>query len=177
MDSISQWGAGRSARGPADTLLISRIASRNEMRRPGDQAFQRFAAVTALVGVAFAIVSALLGLAAAPGSPGPTALFSSVVPGSPTPAPLFRLSMLADVFGYCLPLIPLAIFLWWWLHPGFPLLSALLTAAGVGASLLGAAGAASLGQVLPALFLIDPPREQQNRCSGASVPENIPMRC
>lgn len=116
-----------------------------------EQTFQRFAAVCALVGVAFAIVSGVLGFAAAPAATDPASSFMVVITHGRTAGMLFHLSMVADVLGYYLLLVPLAIFLWRWLHSQSPSLSALSTIAGLGYCLMGASGAAVLGAVLPGL--------------------------
>jgi Domain of unknown function (DUF4386) len=116
-----------------------------------NQTFQRAAAVCALVGVAFAIATAVLGSAADPAATDPASSFAAVITHGRTAGTLFHLSMVADLLGYYLLLIPLAIFLWTWLHSQSPSLSVVSTIAGLGYCLMGAAGAAVLGAVLPAL--------------------------
>ncbi|MDQ6878228.1 MAG: DUF4386 family protein [Candidatus Dormibacteraeota bacterium] len=116
-----------------------------------EQTFQRVAAICALVGVAFAIATGVLGFAAAPDATDPTSSFTVVITHGRTAATLFHFSMVADVLGYYLLLVPLAIFLWHWLNRQSPSLSAVSTIAGLGYCLMGAAGAAVLGAVLPAL--------------------------
>jgi hypothetical protein len=116
-----------------------------------EQTFQRVAAVVALVGVAFAIASALLEIAAISDTTDPASAFPAVITNGRTAGALFHYSMVSDMLGYYLLLIPLAIYLWRWLRLQSPLLCAASTTAGLGYCLLGAAGAAVLGAVLPAL--------------------------
>ncbi|MDQ6883886.1 MAG: DUF4386 domain-containing protein [Candidatus Dormibacteraeota bacterium] len=116
-----------------------------------EQTFQRVAAVGALVGVAFAIASALLEIVAIPDATDPASAFPAVITHGRTAGMLFHFSMVSDMLGYYLLLIPLAIFLWRWLHHQSPLLCAVSTSAGLGYCLIGAAGAVVLGAVLPAL--------------------------
>lgn len=116
-----------------------------------EQSFQRVAAVCALVGVGLAIATAVLDLAAVPAATDPAGSFSAVITHGRTVGALFHFSMVADMLGYYLLLVPLAIFLWHWLHHRSPLLAAVSTIAGLGYCLMGAAGAAVLGAVLPAL--------------------------
>jgi hypothetical protein len=126
-----------------------------------EQTFQRVAAVGALVGVAFAIASALLEIVAIPDASDPASAFPAVITHGRTAGTLFHFSMVSDMLGYYLLLIPLAIFLWRWLRSQSPLLCAVSTTAGLSYCLMGAAGAIVLGTVLPALG------DQYSAASGA----------
>jgi hypothetical protein len=121
---------------------------------PGEaRLFQRLTALTALVSVPFALANLLL-MGAAVGfdvSVGPYLSIAAATRESGSAA-LFHLAMLADMVGYYLLLIPLALFLGRWLHLRSPSLSGLAATFGLGYILLGALGAAVLSAVWPPLL-------------------------
>jgi hypothetical protein len=76
----------------------------------------------------------------------------------PNSVHLVRWSMIADMLGFYLMLIPLALVLWNWLKVKSPHMITLYTMFGLGYLLCGAMGAAILGVVLP---------NQIDACAGA----------
>jgi hypothetical protein len=67
-------------------------------------------------------------------------------------ASLLRWGMILDMFGYYLPLLPVALFLWHWLGPRNPDWVLFYTSCGLGYILIGAIGAAILAAVHPPLI-------------------------
>ncbi len=73
-----------------------------------------------------------------------------IIARNPAGAVLTRWSMVADMLGFYLLLIPLALVLWDWLREQSPAWVSLATLLGLGYLFCGAAGAAVLAAVLPA---------------------------
>ena len=92
-----------------------------------EQQFQRVAAITALLSVPFAITNFILATLAAgvdaEGFSDPGAFISAGSHGGT----LMRWSWIADMFGYYLLLVPVALFLYAWLLPRSPHLVRLYT--------------------------------------------------
>jgi hypothetical protein len=70
----------------------------------------------------------------------------------PDGAPLIRLSMVADMLGYYLPLIPVAIYLWQWLRKRQPGMATLYTVCALFYIVIGAIGASILAAAHPPLI-------------------------
>jgi hypothetical protein len=114
--------------------------------------FARFAAGLALVAAPLAWASLVLGLAAA-GWDGEALGDAAAILGlGPGAAPLLRLSYACSMFGSYLLLMPLALALHARLRAEHPEFSRWYTLCGLGFLALGAAGAAMLGAVWPALI-------------------------
>lgn len=114
--------------------------------------FQRFAAVMAILSVPFSYILMVTLLQAVS--------FDLTVLGSPAEfiaigsagATVFKWTMIGDVFGQYLLLLPLILFLWYWLSPHDPLLVTLLTMGGVLYVFIGALGVSINAAVLPELM-------------------------
>jgi hypothetical protein len=115
------------------------------------QSFQRFAAVAAIVSFPLALASAVL----AAGLPSnfspdlaPIATNSALTLSVGTDgANLLRWSLILDMFGFYLPLLPVALFLQRWLRPRNPDWIRFYTICALGYILIGATGASTLAAV------------------------------
>jgi len=118
-----------------------------------DRTFRRVAAWLAIVAMPLAYANVGLALVAVGFDLG---IFSDARAGlqliarNPAGAVLTRWSMVADMLGFYLLLIPLALVLWDWLRDQSPAWVGLATLLGLGYLFCGAAGAAALAAVLPA---------------------------
>lgn len=114
--------------------------------------FQRFAAVTAILSAPFSYVLMVTLLRAVS--------FDLTVLGSPAEfiaigsagATVFKWTMIGDIFGQYLLLLPLILFLWYWLFPHNPLMVTLLTIGGSLYIFIGALGVSINAAVLPGLM-------------------------
>jgi hypothetical protein len=116
------------------------------------QSFQRFAALAAIISFPLTLGSIVLsGMALdfnMEASTNPALLLSVGADG----ASLSRWGMILDMFGYYLPLLPVALFLWRWLGPRNPDWVLFYTSCGLGYILIGAIGAVILAAVHPPLI-------------------------
>ena len=118
-----------------------------------NQSFQRFVAITAIVCFFTAMASNVL--QAIP------VHFSSEFPINPVSflsvgaggANLLRWGLILDMLGYYLPLLPIAIFIQYWLKSKSPIWIRFYTAAGLGYIFIGAVGAIALAVTLPPLIM------------------------
>ena len=118
----------------------------------GNQSFQRFAAVIAIVSFFFALASDVLqGIPVNFNSDFPIdpVLFLSVGADG---AKLLRWGLILDMFGYYLPLLPLALFIQHWFKVKNPIWVHFYTTCGLGYILIGATGAVALAVVQPPLI-------------------------
>jgi len=120
------------------------------------QSFQRFAGVSAIISVPLALASAVL-QAGLPSnfSPGlaPIGTNSALTLSVGTDgANLLRWSLILDMFGFYLPLLPVALFLQRWLEPKNLHWVRFYTICGLGYILIGATGASTLAAVQPPLI-------------------------
>ena len=116
------------------------------------QSFQRFAAVTAIVSFPLALASDVLSGIAQNFSPDMVANPALMLSVGTDGAELLRWGMILDMFGYYLPLLPLALFLQRWLGPKNPDWVRFYTICGLGYILIGVIGAATLAAVQPPLI-------------------------
>ena len=116
------------------------------------QSFQRFAAVAAIVSFPLALASDVLSGLPIHFSPdvaiNPALMLSVGTDG----AKLLRWGMILDMFGYYMPLLPLALFLKRWLSPRDPDWVRFYTICGLGYILIGVIGASTLAAVQPPLI-------------------------
>lgn len=116
------------------------------------QSFQRFAAITAILSFFTAMASNVL--------QGIPVHFNSEFPIDPlmflsvgaSGATLLRWGLILDALGYYLPLLPIALFLHYWLKSKNPMWVHFYTTCGLGYILIGAVGAIALGVVQPPLI-------------------------
>lgn len=114
--------------------------------------YQRFAAVTAILVAPFSYLLMFTLLQ--------SLSFDLSTLGSPTEfiaigtdgATIFKWTMVLDIFVQYLLLLPLVVFLWYWLRPRAPLLVGLVSVAGVAYVLFGALGVSINAAVLPDLM-------------------------
>lgn len=114
--------------------------------------FQRFAAVAAILSAPFSYILTVTLLQAVS--------FDFTVLGTPAEfiaigsagATIFKWTMLGDIFGQYLLLLPLVLFLWYWLSPHEPLMVTLVTIGGVLYIFFGALGVSINAAVLPDLM-------------------------
>jgi Domain of unknown function (DUF4386) len=116
--------------------------------------FQRLAALAALTSSVLMLAS--IGLSSAAfglggGLRNARDLYYSVLSAGPASGYLLHLSMVADMLGYYLLLLPVALFLQRWLGRRSPNLAAVYTLAAVAYAIFGAIGAATLSALLPPL--------------------------
>jgi uncharacterized protein DUF4386 len=116
------------------------------------QSFQRFAAVTAIVSFPLALASDVLVGLPTNFSPDIATHPALMLSGGTAGANLLRWSMILDMFGYYLPLLPVALFVQRWLRPGNPNWVRFYTICGLGYILIGASGASTLAAVQPPLI-------------------------
>jgi hypothetical protein len=114
--------------------------------------FARFAAVLALLAAPVAWASLVLGLAAARWNGDALGDAAAILALGPSAAPLLRVSYACSMFGSYLLLMPLALWLHSLLRADHPHFSRWYRLCGLGYLALGAAGAAMLGAVWPALI-------------------------
>ncbi|HEX9330236.1 MAG TPA: DUF4386 family protein [Anaerolineales bacterium] len=113
------------------------------------QSFQRFAAIIAIVSFFTALASDVL--QAIPVN------FNSDFPINPVlflsvgthGAGLLRWGLILDMFGYYLPLLPVALFIQYWYKAKHPVWTRFYTTCGLGYIFIGATGAVTLAVVLP----------------------------
>lgn len=115
---------------------------------------RRVAAVTAILSAPLAFGNILLGLAAVGFDTGdaysnPASILSIGSRG----ASLYRWSMISDMFGFYLLLIPLAVYLWDQLKAKKPGMTSLYSICGLNYILIGAIAAASMTAVAPPMIL------------------------
>ena len=116
-------------------------------------AFQRFAAIAAILSALLAWSSLVIGLS---GVNYDFDVFSDatlLIKAGVEAAALIRWSLFMNLFGNYLLLVPLALFLWQWLRTENLLYTSLYTVAGLAYLLLGAMGAAILSAVWPKLMV------------------------
>jgi hypothetical protein len=114
--------------------------------------FQRFAAITTLVAIPLAIGQAVTSLMAVNYDGGLWSHPSAIIAIGAAQAQILRWSMLLDVFGDYLLLIPLMLFLGSWLKPRSPNFVTFYTLCGLAYPLIGSLGAITLAAVLPPLI-------------------------
>ncbi len=118
----------------------------------GSLSFQRTAAVTAIVSGPLAYSNMILGMMAVDFNFEVFENMRLALDTGTRGASLFRWSLIADMFGYYLLIIPLAIVLWQWLKPRDPGRVSLFALCLISYSLIGAIGAAILAAVWPPLI-------------------------
>jgi hypothetical protein len=116
------------------------------------QSFQRFAAITAIVSFPLALISAVLSGMVNNFSPdvaiNPALMLSAGTRG----AILIRWSMILDMLGNYLPVLPIALFMQHWLRSRSPFWVHFFTTCGLGFGLIGSVGAVALAAVQPPLI-------------------------
>ena len=114
--------------------------------------FQRFAAITTLIAIPLAIGQAVTSLMAVNFDGGLWSHSSAIIAIGAAQAQILRWSMILDMFGDYLLLIPLMIFLGSWLKPRSPNFVRFFTLCGLAYPLIGSTGAITLAAVLPPLI-------------------------
>lgn len=117
-----------------------------------DQSFQRFAAITAIVSFPLALASIVLS--------GMVTNFSPDVATNPvlmlavgtSGANLVRWGMILDMLGNYLPILPIALFVQYWLRTKSPAWIRFYTTCGLGFGIIGSVGAVALAAVQPPLI-------------------------
>lgn len=116
------------------------------------RSFQRFAAVLAIISGILAFASLVPALMAVDFDPEATTNMRLYLETGPRGASLWRTSMILDILGYYLLIVPLTILLWHWFRPSDPGRVALYSLCLLAYSLVGAIGAAILAAVVPPLI-------------------------
>ncbi|MCA9976941.1 MAG: DUF4386 family protein, partial [Anaerolineales bacterium] len=119
-----------------------------------DDRFRRFAGWTAVFSAPLAYSTIVLSFAGVGGdvTSFDTAVYQNAAAILPllSQKPYLSLwSSLLDFFGFYLLLIPLAVYLWYWLHPQKPEWTTFFSICGLGYLLFGAMGAAVLAVIFP----------------------------
>ncbi len=116
------------------------------------RSFQRLAAVTAILSAPLAYANMITGMMAVNYN---FEIFNNMRLALETGArgaSLFRWSLIVDMFGYYLLIVPLTLFLWRWLRPKDPDRAGLYALCLLAYSLIGATGAVILTAVWPPLI-------------------------
>jgi hypothetical protein len=117
------------------------------------RSFQRFAAVAAIISGILAFASLVPALMAVDFHPEATTNMRLYLETGSRGGSLYRMSMILDILGYYLLIVPLTILLWHWFRPKDPGRVDLYTLCLLAYSLVGAMGAAILAEVIPPLIV------------------------
>jgi hypothetical protein len=115
--------------------------------------FQRFAAITALAAFILSVAQVVVSLAATHFDASALLNPSNLTSLTPDQAQVLRWSMILDVLGDYLLLIPLMLYLWTWLKPRSPNFALFYTLCGLAYPLIGSIGAIVMAAVMPLLII------------------------
>jgi hypothetical protein len=119
---------------------------------PNQQVFRRTAAITAIISAPLALGASLTLGAAIAFDPNVMSNPTSLIALGNQVAEVFRWVEFIGMFGYYLLLLPVSLYLWYWLRSQNPKLISLYTLFGLGYILIGAIGSAILVSVAPPLM-------------------------
>lgn len=145
--AVDEWTAGKTRRDCG--VIVIRPERRRGMN--DNDGFARFAGISAVLALPFVILLGVVSWAAYGGDLSSLSN-GSLVSGGLHRAELLRWSMIVDVFGYYLILLPLIALLWTRLERRDPPLARFAALSGFGYVLVGAIGAALLAVVDPLLM-------------------------
>jgi hypothetical protein len=116
------------------------------------ESFQRFAAITAIVSFPLALASIVLSGMVTNFNPDVAANPVLMLSVGTSGANLVRWGMILDMLGNYLPILPIALFVKYWLRPKSPVWMRFYTTCGLGFGIIGSVGAVALAAVQPPLI-------------------------